>query len=524
MSETPIFPVRPGELTQPSFGPAVVQPSNSLKPVTRHDLDVMMAHILRVPEVLHQAQLKGLDNDFNEATELDHKLLYRLASDFYGKTGRMITSELMFMEIGKVASNPLYSDPQFVDGLFKLAGYCYFEFPANSLIAANAEQIMDDFLFDRRVINRMVGLVERGGICRDDWRQLQVEGNTAQLEAARIVEPFAMASEDVLGPLERQQLGVDVLDALMPGPRSGELYGFLAPTGGGKTTLSMQMSIALAKRHEHVAFFTYEDEPNKEYMVPVLACATGINRSRVEKIRNVDDFTPDEKRRYEEARQSIGRYLHIIDLSGSRTATAGRGGPPEIDSYLNRFEAQGIHISMFVLDWFWIMMRRYMSVYKRPKGDNMKQTLEDRTFAQTLVDELKMICRKRGCWGWVNQQLSPAVSASKKKKMGWQDAAEFKSFAWFLNGCFALTELDEHQMATLNYSKARSSKTGYIAVELKGEEARFVNRSQDMTWSDRQRKLVVKGKENAPPEENLPRDAQRQRAMYSGEDHQRLDL
>lgn len=500
---------------QLDFGQPVIKAHNSLRPVTRHDLDILLAHILRVPEVLQQSILKNISRDFNDATELDHRLLYTFAVEFYEQHRKLITPEFMFALIERAGLNPLYSDPQLIDGLFKLATYCYYEFPEHSLITANALQIMTDFMVDRRCVNSIMAMAERGSIGKEDIVKIGKEWEGAQVEAARIVEPFNMEANDILGPLARQRIGVDVLDALMPGPLPGELYGFLAPTGGGKTTLSMQISIAKARCQEHVAFFTYEDEPNKEYMVPVIACATGIKRSRLEQVRSEADFTPDEKERFEQAKQTIGKYLHIIDLSGSKTAMAGRGGPKEIESYLDRFKLQGIHISVFVVDWFWIMMRRFAATAKKPEG-GLNMRLEDRTFAQTLVDELKMAARSHDCWGWVNQQLAPAATNTKKNKLGWQDAAEFKSFAWFLNGCFALSQLDEHNMATLNYSKARSSKTGHIPVELKGDEARFVNCSPDMTWSDKQKKYVIKGKENAVPDDNLPRDVQRQRADYAG--------
>jgi hypothetical protein len=326
-------------------------------------------------------------------------------------------------------------------------------------------------------------LSESGGLTVDSIRQLSARADESIISESIATRPF---DQLILGATPRIATGIDVLDLMMGGGvRPRELYGFLAPSGGGKTTFSNQLAVSCARQKRHMAYFTYEDPPNAEFLVGVYACAAGVERAIVEKAQRPQDLPESARVRLAKAREELGPYLHYYDMSMQTNRRVGAMGPSEIEAVMRDLQTKGSPPFGFVVDYFWIMATRYFDQWEPAKGKGSKK-LEERTFAQRLMDELKVIAGRYSCWGWINQQLAPSES-SKSRDMKWQDAAEFKSFAWNLSGCFALTMLDEHGVGVLNYSKARNTKTGKQPIRLRGELARFEALSDDIVFDERQK-------------------------------------
>jgi hypothetical protein len=358
------------------------------------------------------------------------------------------------------------------------------------MLPSYALGVLQSFLLQRRVGVYVRDLQESGGLTLDSIDELKELARSSIISEGRVVKPFGQL---LLGATPRIPTNIRVLDTMMGGGvRVKDLYGFLAPSGGGKTTLANQLAVSCARQHRHMVYFSYEEEPNAEFLVGVYACAARVEREVIEAAKRVEDLPADARQRIDVAQKELGPYLHYVDMSLQGNARGGDGGPAEIESNLRDFAASGAPPFGFVVDYFWIMAMRYLETRGSPKG----RQIQERIFAQGLMDELKQIAGRQNCWGWINQQLAPAES-TKKRDMKWQDASEFKSFAWNLNGCFAITVLDENGVGLLNYSKSRGTASNKQPVRLIGKLATFESLDDDIVYDQRQKKYVAREQVNA---------------------------
>ena len=477
------------------------------KQVSRDDLDILLAHLLRSPEVFLKTAGILSHEDFDPSAERAHRLIWYLCRKFYEMHRTMITLPILHTEISREAANmPEFFDPSMIESVHMLAHNLY-GLAATDLVPSYAFDILESFLWQRRVHLQAFDAFEKGSFDRRMWEHLAktVLPATCVIRGS-VVEPFANDKDAFLGTAPRQATGVNFLDVMLGGGmRTSEVIGFIAPSGGGKTTLSNQLAIEGAKRQRHIFVFSYEESPSTpEYLAPVFACAAQIKRTRLDTIQEVKNFSEEELKKYQAAKKAVGSYLHFVDMSG--TDGAGFGGVSEIDSVLARYAAQ-LSITGIIVDWLWPMMKRKMPQVKVAQG----QRLEDRIYGQQVVDELKQVARDRKLWVWVNHQLSPAES-TKKRDMEWNDAAEFKSFSWYLNGCFALSALDDRDyIGKMKFSKARGVQKSYQMVQLIGDYATFKGLGDDYSWDSRERRHVRVADKNT-----VPNDAIKSAAAPSG--------
>jgi len=277
------------------------------------------------------------------------------------------------------------------------------------------------------------------------------------------------------------------------GPRPKEVYGLIAISGGGKTTLSNQVAIESARLHRRAAVFTYEEPLSNEYFVPVYSCASGLSRDVFEAIPNGSGMDSlEEKNRIQVAKSmdEIKDWIEFYDMSGN---VNGRGnkGVAEIEAIIERCRAAGKKIDTVIIDWFWVLVVRYFNRSANAKFD------QERHFAQQICDDIKAMAARQDVWVLVNQQLAPDKGSSNKKK-SFTDSAELKSFAWYFNGCFVLEPLKE-DVTTLHLSKGRSVKVSSMPLKLDGDRARFISGIGDLSYDKRLGIYVPKGQENFVP-------------------------
>ena len=482
--------------------------------VNRRQLDLLLAHLIREPRVFLQARQRLLDEDFDD-DELGHRLIWQASRDYHDRHKEMIQCQQLYVELERrMTGMPECTDVQVQQSIYDLAHKC---FSAYGLVPEHALDILQDFLKQRRVRTHLLEAAERE---RRDVDQVVDElvdrRRQATITVADPIQPFKKGRA-LLGVPPRQPTGVMFVDDLLGGgTRPGEAYGFLAPTGGGKTTLINQIGTEVARRKHVFVIFHYEqrlsggteDEPQNDFWMGPYAYALDMLKERVEKLKSPKDFTPEEMAKYEKVTEDIGEYLYFYDFSGAKD-TAGEGGVPEIDSYLMDLKAKGIKVSGFAIDWFWLMMMRSMNL-KESQRENA-----ERRYAQAMLDQIKKVGERHGCWAWINHQLQAAKGSQTRHGVKWNEAAELKSFAWTLDCCFGLNGFDGKGHARLEISKGRNQKLNGTFVQLLGEKATFIGKGEDMTWDARRKEHVSKGKENVVPVEGRTGGPV---ADYSGED------
>lgn len=481
--------------------------------ITRSEVDTLLIHMVTSAPVFAQAATRIKPECFDDGTELGHKLIWRATLEYHVEYKQMPTKQFLFDRVSSYVDGvPMLSDPNIYTAVMVQIEQLFTAIPEKDKIPEYALQNLNRFNFERNAQRNLAQLFSTGTVSPEAVAaELSKHRDVAQ---TYVYEPFGADARADIKIKPRDTTGVSFIDTLSGGGfRPHEIIGFLAPSGGGKTTLSNQIAISYAKRKRHVFVFTYEEPLTDEYLLPVYACAAQIDRTVIETAGSFSNLSPSDLKKVQEAKEDIGKYLHFVDMSGATSVKSGHGGPLEIENVLREYAEQGIKADAFFLDWLLPMMMRWMS---HAPSAMARKNIEVRHFGQENVDALRAIAGKYHCWGWINHQLAPA-EATKKKKMEHQAAAEFKSFSWLLNGCFTLNSLDtaNSNSGDLFYSKARGTAKSSTVIYLKGGLATFVPISDDQTYDPNQRKIVKTTQYNATPRER-PKNTSTTNANYSG--------
>lgn len=457
---------------------------------TREDLDVLLIHLVRSPETIQVALGANLSpEDFDPSTEQVHALLWSVSKSHWSTYSKTIAKPFVFPEIVKLIKDTEMDESSFRDSCQATIADVW-SIEEKDLLPALANKLIDEFIFSRKVSSEFLNAIERTGhLDQKLWDAYQEKRSKFRVGTGNVIMPFAQDAVPMLGQTPRDPTGVMFLDHMMGGGvRCGELYGFLAPSSGGKTTFSTQLLYEFCRRNHRAVLLSYEEKVTPEYLAKLYATAVGVSLNRLEKITSINDFTDDERKRYDRVASEVRDNLAILDMSGSDGTGSGSGGVDEIDAMLTKYESMGKKFEAVIIDWFWPMLSRRFQL------EENKRITDERKYVQLLTDKLKQMALRHNCWIWVNQQLSPAKSAAKKVE--WYDSAEAKSFAWYMNGCFVLTGLSKDGIGTFRYSKARSGAKTEVIIRLRGEFARFEWVNDEVEYDERRKEYVVKKDRN----------------------------
>lgn len=468
---------------------------------TRNDpVDFLLLHLLRSTPVMQEAHTRLEVDDFINPAHQPHQLLWAVASDYWGQYNRMAPKEYLLLEVrrrlmGDVAALG-YSEPAVVE----LADWCWRSLLDTELNPEWALRALGELLYESRVTGRAEQIIsEHGRIPQKLWEALQVAEASCRIVTSSGVTPFGGdgASEKLMfETVTRQPTGVTFFDlALGGGVRSKQLYGLLAPSGGGKTVLSVQIGLECARRGKRVLLFTYEEEWGPDYKIRFNSYAGRIPRSDLEHVSDISELEPAAQARWRQANKEFGDRLVVMDMTKEGV---GFGGVNELGAILDRERANGRPVDAIIIDWFWPMVQRSLSAREAEgrKGGKM----EIREYAQKLLTDLKVMLVRQNVWALVTQQAE-AAKATSKKALDWNQSAELKSFAFLTTNCLAVNSMDEEGVCLLNCQKARSSKRTAQWIKLEGELSRFISTSHEYTWDPRRRNYVQQGTENMVADE-----------------------
>lgn len=270
---------------------------------------------------------------------------------------------------------------------------------------------------------------------------------------------------------------VDFLDfGHAGGMRDGEVAGFVIPSGGGKTTLALQLANECVKRNEYVAICAFEQKMLYDIKVRAYVLASDSTRAAWEDPRKVPVDVRSRCGAVQPRWQRYFRYFdHFCDLDfelrdisqvfepverwieGEREIWANapdRGDRPEP------------RLHSMVLDW-WGVVRTALLKAHAGRSDQARRDLilEAKKSMPAWADRL-------GCRLYVMQQTKG--NARTSKHVGSSDAQEDSNFDNFFQYGWGFTSKEENEEnLKANLTKARGAATRSIPVRLDGERCRF---------------------------------------------------
>jgi len=463
----------------------------------RHDLETLMCYLVRQPEVVKIAA-PMLDIDFfDDTSERAYKLLWSIVLSFWKEYNKIVSKGFLLAEIAKRTENSIeFPDAELVRPAYVIVETSYDTLSEDDLIPDYGFKLLEEFLFDRKIVQKLAFDAEDGNISRNVLREYSKTAETISIQRVQPIYPFA--GESQLDPVTpRQPTGVTFMDVMMNGGvRSGEFYGLFAPTGGGKTALTIQLATEYARQGKRFGIFVYEESAETpDYRARIYACAARMNLEMIEKtIKNgPDDLSEKDRRNYDRARQEIDKNLLLFDMSGNGEVKAGFGGVAEIRSIVERMEQCGEKLDGIAIDWLLPMLQRRFAI------DENNRSSDERKYSQVIADEIKQLAQGTGTWVLLCNQI--AAAKSKAKKVHHSDAAEDKSTAWLMNGCFALGALSEESaIGNLAFSKSRGTATGGTIIQLVGNQSRFEALDEEKyEYDERIQDWLTKGSGTAVP-------------------------
>lgn len=349
-----------------------------------------------------------------------------------------------------------------------------------------ARHLLQRFAHERTIVEPLRRVMNPGfnqGVPENLGNFLDIiDTQRARLTTLQTIPEVAVAPE-IGTPLIQSNIfratGVSFLDGPLGGQREGDCNGIIGPTGGGKTTLAIQMAVMNAKQAwvdaqvrgtepETVVFFSAEESALK-LRPRIWSAFFNIPRTKLETMHDWSQLTQpgqldpyemqmqhdqeyklSELERYQLNAPQLSQCFKLIDISGSdEFPDAGHGYIPEIVSYLARIN-QPIH-SVYI-DYAGLVCERHM----QSEGQN------DPHFYRRLLKNFGDNCRKQisekfhaTTWA-LHQSKGEAGNASPFRLMHHTDAGESKDFAVNMAVCLCLGVPDPHTgCRRLNPSKVR---------------------------------------------------------------------
>ncbi len=291
-----------------------------------------------------------------------------------------------------------------------------------------------------------------------------------------------------------QPLGIPWLDTMLAGGLAdGEVFLFLGPTGGGKTTLATQIAWLRAMQRSHTVYITY-DEPLEGYINSRFhSLMTGVSRPDLEK-QAIADMSPEIQHKFQTWREAYGGFLHVYDGSGAKH---GKGGFEDITQIIAGEIAQSRHPKLVIVDWVQCAVLKGMG----PDGGSARDLSEK---MDDYTRQFAAICRNQQIQGILMQQLAAPYQRARNIDINHKMAEACSTLGRHCQHAVGIGRLTPEGEGTMISSKGVSPSANRPPqlVRLDGDFNKF--KIHDSISHDEQvAELVARCKTSPPAKENL---------------------
>jgi RecA/RadA recombinase len=434
----------------------------------------LLTYAIRCPAVAELAVPKLEPLHFNEATQLEFVYVWLAARLYWQEHGTTpplhATRDVAIQAMQKGG----YVDSVYYAGVGKLINeiYGFIEEPWN---VDYGIRLLNAF-FDGVYIESLKLLAMQQTSRHELKAQLDQQHHQLQVDQMPTIDPFNL-DDNPMDFDPRNPTGVTPVDLLLNGGITPtECYGILGPSGGGKTLMALQITGAMARRRQYVAYFGYE-QPAKELQPRLLSFVAKVHSDKL-RDRKFSDIAEKYQKKLKHAAKLCRGYVDLVDR-----ASAG-DNISEIDLYIKRKADAGKKPAIVVIDWMWPLILRMTAASTRRERP-------ERIELQDAMDGLKSLAAKHETCLLILHQLSTeAVKKAPSNKPEWFNSAEAGSFAWLLHYCFAIGRADGNGYCWLVGSKTRNAAHKEVLLKLNGGMNRFESVDKSMSYDPSSKTFV----------------------------------
>jgi len=305
-----------------------------------------------------------------------------------------------------------------------------------------------------------------GGI-QESLAESVVDMHTNPFSSANIVSPVDGLRESLIN-LSRCPTHIPWLDKLLSGGyRPGESIGILACTGGGKTTLGLQIIASMVQHQEHGVYFTAEQGLKGDMAHRCAVLCSGEPRKVFEGDNGWDDVPKNVQDVVEAQRPAWRKYFHMVDLvSGGMDKEI--TGVHDIINPLQKLLNEGMPPTIVVLDWWGVLFDQFIA-----NCPNVYDSAEKRRMSRKMIKQLTTFAQATGYSFVILHQVAPAAAKVNVVPSA-EDAQEDKQWGQLFNTMIGFSKLYQNRCLS-GLGKSRSSQASQVNLYLNGPLCRFVH-------------------------------------------------
>lgn len=475
--------------------------------VNLETIKLILIYLLRSDKLMGLAAGKLRTDHFRPGGwERGYAVLWEILSRYYATYRRRPDRHVVEHEFNSfLSANPAYLMGEQIEGCRTILVNAYnphFD-KVDEHTWEYGRVLLSRFLVERNVIDKLRLGLQGGGSAEDVVRDAHKAMAGSQLSAHTTVRPFDVCIDEPLA--QRQRTGAEWFDHLVHSGDAtrgglyvdgGDLVGFIAPVGNGKTLAAIHLATRMALRSRHIRFVTTEQPVEGEMRIRMLlrlqACATGIPTLRLQGGRV--NLTAEERQRYDQVRDQIDTHFGVIDASGIHSQRNNVCGMDEIEVMLMEEASRGIRVELVVIDWFGPILRQLIA----KDGGYGKKDARHYTVEETKK-ALRLAATYKTNFFITHQSSTEAIKRPISGQPMVTDAEDAKNFGHLMQFCFSMTRQDEEShIARLSSVKAREAgRRGTINVKIDGQLQQIEIRD-DMVLDPRNRRggFVKEGDED----------------------------